>query len=95
MKVSKEIKSLKKRIRKLMHYKPDYLMIGLEYDIPSKEWMATPCFEISGDGYPQYIDNTISEYSYLVLQGVGKTLPSAIRNLEKLISKCENKGFKF
>ena len=91
MKVSTEIKSIKKRIRKLMHYKPDYLMIGLEYDIPSKEWMATPCFEISGDGYPQYIDSPLSEYSHLVLQGTGKTLPSAIRSLEKLISKCEKK----
>lgn len=95
MKISKELKSLRKRIKKLMYHKPDYLMIGLEYDTDSKEWMATPCYETSGDGYPQYIDSPVNnEYGALVLQGTGKTLPVAIRSLEKLISECEKKNLK-
>lgn len=91
MKVSTEIKSIKKRIRKLMYEKADYLMIGLEYDAKSKEWSATPCFEISGDGHPLYLDNPLKEDDRLVIQATGKTLPAAIRNLDKIISKCEKK----
>lgn len=91
MKISKEIKSLKKRIKKIMYEKTDYLMIGLEYDVKSKEWSATPCFEISGDGHPLYLDNPLKKYDRLVIQGTGKTLPSAISNLEKIISSCEKK----
>lgn len=86
MKISKEIKKLRKRIKPLIDDHVDYLMIGLEFDPKVKTWTATPQFESGGDGHSNYLEQ---EGAKEVLQGEGKTLPAAIKDLNKKLDHIE------
>lgn len=87
MKISQEIKKLKKRIKPLIDDHVQFLMIGFEYLDESKSWQVTPQYEGGGDGYATYIE--VEGKATRVLQGDGKTLSAAIKSLNKKLDKIE------
>jgi hypothetical protein len=73
MQISKEVKSLTKRIYKCFDRNDgpiEHLMISFEYDFSSKKWQVTPVYECAGDGHPLYMGTPFD--SKYVLQGEGK-----------------------
>lgn len=87
MKVSEEIKKLRKKLKPLIDDHVEWLMIGLEYRADVKTWYATPQYEGGGDGFATYIE--VEGCADRVLQGEGKSLPSAIKDLNKRINKVK------
>lgn len=90
MKISTEIKKLKKRIKPLIDDHVAFLMIGFEYLDESKSWTITPQYESGGDGHPLYIEIEGTGVGLNpLLQGTGKTLPAAIKNLNQSLDNIE------
>ena len=85
MKISEEIKKLKKKIKPLIDDHVQSLIIGFEFDSSNKEWQVIPQYEGGGDGYATYLEMEGSPDR--VLQGNGKTLPGAIKDLNKKLDR--------
>jgi len=81
MKISKEILKLEKRIKPLIDDHIQSLIIGFEYVDETKSWLVIPQYEGGGDGHASYIEEEGN--SERVLEGEGKTLPAAIKDLNK------------
>ena len=91
MKVSKEVKALRNRIEPLIDDHVSWLSIGLEYCIEENKWHITPMYEGGGDGHPSYLTNPCLDKPFAeVLQGVGDSLVSAIKDLKKTITQIED-----
>jgi hypothetical protein len=90
MKISKEIKSLKKRIKKIFDEEEpiEYLMMGIEYDHETGKWKVTPVYESTGDDHPSYMCD-----KKVPFEGTGKTLVGAIVDLKKKVRRLEKKGW--
>ncbi len=84
MKISEEIKKLKNKIEPLISDHVEWLMISFEFCKDGK-WYATPQYEGGGNGHASYIE--VEGQTDGVLQGVGDTLPAAIRNLNNNVDK--------
>ena len=90
MKVSKEIKALRNRIEPLIDDHVSWLSIGLEYCTENNKWYVTPTYEGGGDGNPSYIADPTQNLQTCVLQGVGDSLVTAIKELKKTITQIED-----
>lgn len=81
MKISTEVKKLQKRIKPLIDDHVQSLIIGFEFDSTTKEWQVVPQYEGGGDGFATYIE--VEGSPDRVLQGNGKTITAAVKNLHK------------
>lgn len=88
MKISTEIKKLKRRIKPLIDDHVQHLIIGFEFDSTTKTWQAIPQYEGGGDGFATYIEEENSPTK--VLQGEGKSLPAAIKNLNSRLDYIQD-----
>lgn len=91
MKISNKIEELQEKIKLLFFEEdePDYIMIAFDSIINSSrkdKWTATIVYENIGDGHPQYIDYGL-EIGQYVLQGFGKNISDALKDLETKINR--------
>ncbi len=87
MKISKQIDKLQKLAKGLADETADYVMVLIEHNRKEDYWYAVVAQETSGDGRPEYIDTVVHDDGRLVVDGVGKTMVGALRDLEKCIIK--------
>lgn len=100
MKISKEIIRLQNKIYQILDNEAseqgenldwlEHLDIALAFESNEKLWHITPIFEGDGDGYLSYIDYPNYDKKTVVLCGMGKTIPLAIKDLWREIKKYEN-----
>jgi len=78
MKISEEIKKLKNKIEPLISDHVEWLMISFEFHKDGK-WYVVPQYDGIFDGRASYLG--VEGQKDVIFQGVGATLPAAIRNL--------------
>ena len=84
MKISKQIDKIQRLGKGLVDEYVDYLSVLIEHNVEENFWTAVLIYENSGDEYPSYVDAVIPN-GRLMIDGSGRTIVSALRNLEKCI----------
>jgi hypothetical protein len=94
MKVSKEIVKIQNRLKKLTYKQAKYIMISTEYYQYQNVWYVFPLFQEEGNEYITYIANPFPSTESNIVEGKGKSLISAFKDLSSVLDKVEQNNYK-
>lgn len=94
MKFSKEIVKIQNRLKKLTYKQAKYIMISTEYYQYQNVWYVFPLFQEEGNEYITYIANPFPSTESNIVEGKGKSLISAFKDLSSVLDKVEQNNYK-
>ncbi len=94
MKVSKEIVKIQNRLKNLTYKQAKYIMISTEYYQYQNIWYVFPLFQEEGSEYITYIANPFPSTESNIVEGKGRSLTSAFKDLSSVLDKVEQSNYK-
>lgn len=94
MKVSKQVIDIQNRIKKMTYHPMNWVIVSVEYYEYQKNWYVFPLTQENNSEYVTYLANPFPDIDSNIVEGKGKTLASAIKNLQSVLDRVEKQNYK-